>query len=258
MKSLKIFFVLVLGMINGLASATLITSFEGGNTLADNGLTLTQGIPSRATIQSSVTSLGTTLSSTHGDHLFKLIGGTSADIINPAFPNDLTTLVTFNNPVTIDKPYLLLDFAFMNRDVSPTNDRMLIGLNGVLYDLTGSSETGWHEPFTLGWQTLAVHFTSLGSVNFSFGCVNKTYNGGSSYCIGDYLRTADVIPTLAQNNGIPIFSSPNIPNISLAPPVTPIPEPSTWALMLFGLLALVVYWWPRRDHQPLAVAGSFT
>lgn len=240
MKNIRIFFVLIVGILGLMssASATLITSFEGGSTLADNGITLTQGSTSRANVQMSVTSEGTTLDPTNGDHLFRIVGGRSIDIINPAFPNDLTTLVTFANPVSIDKKYLLMDFAFMDRDVHPYNDRLRVGLNGTLYDITGSAETGWHLPLTLGWQTLAIEFAHHGSIDLSLGCVNDISNGGSSYCVFDNFRTSDTIPTLVGNNGIPIFQSPNIPSITLTPPVSAVPEPSTWAMVLLGLLAI--------------------
>lgn len=241
MKSLKVFFAIILGILSliSTASATLI-SFEGGPTLADNDLTLTQGIVSRATIQSSVTSNGTTLLPTSGStHVLKLSGGADGDIINPAYPNDLTTLVTFNHPVTIDKPFLLMDFAFMNRDAEPANDRQRVGINGMIYDVTGSAETGWHAPFTLGWKTLAISFTSTGSIDLALGCVNDTFNASSSYCVWDNFRTVDAIPTISENNGIPVFSSPGIPSINLGP-TTPIPEPGSLALLLLGLMGIGV------------------
>ncbi|MGB5018238.1 MAG: PEP-CTERM sorting domain-containing protein [Candidatus Moraniibacteriota bacterium] len=247
-NSLRMFFVLALGMLIGSAQATLITSFEGGSTLASNGLTLAQGIASRATIQSTVTSVPVTLIPTDDTHLFKLMGGMETGIINPALPNDLYTLVTFDDPVVIDKSYLLIDFAFMNRDSSPYNDRQRIGLNGLLYDVTGSAETGWHSPFTLGWQTLAIQFSHPGSVSLALGCVNDTDNAATSYCVWDNFRTADFIPTLAQNNGVPIFSSPNIPNINLTPPVSAVPEPGTWSMVLLGLFLTGLMGKARNQH----------
>lgn len=238
MKGLKNFCVLILGMTMGLgsASATLITSFEGGPTLADNGMTLTQGIASRAVVQLSTESNGTTLMPTESTHLLKMIAGTSADIINPLFPNQLVTLVDFNNPVNIDKAYLLMDFAFMGRDtVPPSNDRQLIGINGTLYDIFGATETGYTAPWTLGWQTLAINFANLGSIDLSLGCQNDTYNTGSSYCLWDNFRTADSIPTQVQNGNIPVIS-PFGP-ISIG---TPIPEPETYVLLLAGLGLLTI------------------
>lgn len=235
MKGLKIFFVLILGIMSiRLASATPITSFEGGSTLADNGMTLTQGIASRAEIQLSASLDGTTLMPTNSTHLLKMIAGTSVDIINPAFPNELVTLVSFNSPVIIDKSFLLVDFAFINADSSPGNDRQRIGLNGTLYDITGSLETGWHTtPNTLGWQTLAIHFTNLGSINLSLGCVNDTINAASSRCLWDNFRTADVLPAPLPGN-IPIVTLSG--NFQTAP----IPEPSTYAMILAGLGLLTV------------------
>ncbi len=261
MKSLRVFLVLILlGIIGimGSAQATIITSFEGGSTLASNDLTLTQGIADRATIQASVSFNETIFSPTNGTHVFQLIAGRSTDIINPAFPNDLTTLVTFSNPVNIDKPYLLMDFAFLSADSSPRNDRQRIGLNGVLYDVTGSAETGWHSPFTLGWQTLAIHFSHPGSVNLSLGCVNDALNGGSSDCVWDNFRTADAIPSLAANNGIPIFQSPNIPSINLTPPVSAVPEPETWAMMLLGIVLLFLIGKVRMQSIAFTSARNFT
>lgn len=235
MKSLRIFFVLILGMMIGSAQATTITSFEGGSTLADNELTLTQGSTSRAEIQLSASLDGTTLMPTDSTHLLKMIAGTSVDIINPAHPNELVTLVSFNSPVIIDKSFLLVDFAFINADSSPRNDRQRIGLNGTLYDITGSLETGWHTtPNTLGWQTLAINFTNLGSINLSLGCVNDTINAASSRCLWDNFRTADTIPTQLPG-GIPAVTLPG--NFQAT---APIPEPETWMLMIAGLGLLTV------------------
>lgn len=60
---------LVMGLIASSTQATSITSFESGSTLADNRLTLTQGIASRAIIERSVTFNWTTiLMPTDGTH----------------------------------------------------------------------------------------------------------------------------------------------------------------------------------------------
>lgn len=217
------------------AQATLITSFEGGSALADNGLTLTQGIASRATIQFSASSNGATLMPTDSTHLLKMIAGTSADIINPAFPNDLVTLVSFDNPVTIDKSYFLIDFAFMNRD-SGMNDRQRIGINGTLYDITGSAEVGNATIYTPIWQTLAISFASMGSIDLSLGCVNDTYNSASSYCLWDNFRTADSIP-IPELAALPVIAT--IPQIDIVA-TAPIPEPETYAMLLAGLALLAV------------------
>lgn len=100
------------------AQATPITSFEAGSR-AGNGLTLTQGGVSRATIESSAFSSDTTLTPTDGARLVKMIAGTSTDIINPLFPNQLVTPIDFDNRVVTDKAYLLMDFALMVRDPAP-------------------------------------------------------------------------------------------------------------------------------------------
>lgn len=214
------------------AQATPITSFEAGS-LASNGLTLTQGGVSRATIESSVTSSTATLTATNGTQFLKMVAGTSADIINPLFPNQLVTLVDFNNPVNIDNQYLLMDFAFMGRDSADANDRQLLGINGTMYDIFGAAETGYTLPRTLGWQTIAISFASMGSINLSLGCLNDTFNAGSSYCLWDNFRTADSIP-VPELNGIPVITP--VQEIVLAP----VPEPSTYALLIAGLALLTV------------------
>lgn len=216
------------------ASATLITSFESGSTLTGNGMTLTQGIASRAVIQLSASSNGTTLMPTDSAHLLKMVGGT--DVINPAFPNELVTLLSFDNPVVIDKPYFLVDFAFANRERFPLNDRQRIGINGTLFDITGSMETDYIPPNTLGWQTLAINFANRGSIELSLGCLNDTDNGGSSYCLWDNFRTSDSIPTSGQNGGIPVISpfSPMTANED----VTTVPEPAGYVLLISSLAIL--------------------
>ena len=231
----------ILSVVSMAASATLITSFEGGSTLADNGMTLTQGITSRANIQLSATSGLTTLTPTDSTHLLKMTAGTEADIINPSFPSQLVTLVDFNNSVNINKPYFLVDFAFMNRDSSGRNDRQRIGINGILYDITGSAEAGNSLTYIPTWQTLAIHFASLGSINLSLGCLNDTLNGGSSYCLWDNFRTADFAPTAANNGNRPVvspFGPISLESLPPSPPATAVPEPGTAALMLLGLLGL--------------------
>lgn len=228
----KLLFGIMVCLLAISAQATSITSFEAGS-LAGNGLTLTQGIASRATIQSSVTLGGATLLPTEGGHLLKLIAGTSADIINPLFPNELTTLVDLDDPVNIDKAFLIFDVGFMNSEVS-RNDRQRIGINGTIYDLTGSSEAGYIPSSTLGWQRVAIHFDQTGDVNLSFACVNYLLNGASSFCLFDNIYTADSIP-VPELNGIPVITP--VQEIVLAAPV---PEPSTYALMIGGLLLLTV------------------
>jgi hypothetical protein len=212
------------------AQATPITSFEAGS-LAGNDLTLIQGAPSRATIETSVISGATTFTPTDGSRFLMMIAGTSVDIINPLFPSELTTLVGFDNPVSIDKSILLFDIAFDNKDLS-RNDRQKIGLNGTIYDLTGSSEVGYASPGTLGWQTVAITFASLGSVNLSLGCVNYALNGGSSSCFWDNFRTADSIP-VPELGGIPVISPLN--TIDIGSNIAPVPEPESWILMITGL-----------------------
>ena len=227
----------ILSVVSMAASATLITSFEGGSTLADNGMTITQGFTSRAVIQSSVTSGLTTLTSTESNHLLAMTAG---DIQNPAFPNQLITLVDFNNPVLIDKSVFLVDFAFINGDSIPYNDRQYIGINGVLYDLTGSVETGYLTPQTLGWGTLAINFASLGSINLTLGCSNNFDDGGSSDCLWDNFRTADFAPTSQQNGGRLVISpfGPITLSGTTPPPATAVPEPGSVALLIAGLLGL--------------------
>lgn len=239
----KIFFILILGMMMGLASATPITSFEAGS-LGGNNLTRTQGIPSRATIQSSVTSSTATLTPTDGANLLKMIAGTDLDVINPAHPNQLVTLVDFDNPVVIDRTYLLMDFAFMGRDsTSDSNDRQLIGINGTLYDFFGATETGYTAPRTLGWQTFAISFERLGSMHLSLGCMNDTLSTGSSFCLWDNFRTSDTVPT-PELNGLPVITPFN--PIDIGGNTAPIPEPETYAMLLAGLVALLAVTARRR------------
>jgi hypothetical protein len=249
MKSLRIFFVLILGTIGlaNSASATLITSFVGGGSLADNGLTLTQGFVTRATIETSVSSSTSTLTATEGIHLLQMIAGTEFDIINPAHPEKLVTLVTFNDAISINRPYFLVDFAFMGRDATlPRNDRQLMGINGTLYDIFGATETGYAAPRTLGWQTLAIHFPQSGNISLSLGCLNDTLNAGSSYCLWDNFRTADFVPTFAENNGIPTIMP--IGDIDLPPIAGSVPEPETWSMVLLGLFLTGLMGRARNQH----------
>ncbi|MBP7822346.1 MAG: PEP-CTERM sorting domain-containing protein [Candidatus Moranbacteria bacterium] len=231
MKFMKQLIGIAIALLASVAQATPITSFEAGS-LAGNGLTLIQGAPSRATIETSVVSGTTTFTPTDGSRFLKMIAGTSVDIINPLFPNELTTLVGFDNPVSIDKSILLFDIAFDNKDLS-RNDRQGIGLNGIIYDLTGSSETGYTSPGTLGWQTVALSFASLGSIDLSLSCMNYALNAGSSSCFWDNFRTADSIP-VPELNGIPVITP--VQEIVLAP----VPEPSTYALLIAGLALLTI------------------
>jgi hypothetical protein len=219
------------------AQATPITSFEAGS-LAGNGLTLTQGFTERATIETSVTSSTATLTATNNTHLLKMMAGSDLDIINPSFPNQFVTLVDFDNPINIDKAYFLADFAFMGRDTtSSRNDRQLIGINGTLYSIFGATETGYTAPRTLGWQTLAIHFAQTGSIGLSLGCSNDTFDTGSSYCLWDNFRTSDVLPT-PELNGLPVIAPFN--PIDIGGNTAPIPEPSTYALLIAGLSLLTI------------------
>lgn len=170
-----------------------------------------------------------------------MTAGSEFDIINPAYPNKLVTLIDFDNSVSIDKSYFLVDFAFMGRDVAPPlNDRQLIGIDGTLYDLIGATETGYSSPRTRGWQTLAINFASLGSINLSLGCLNDTFDAGPSYCFWDNFRTADVVPTQLPG-GIPVVTLPGDFQAT-----APIPEPSSWALMFIGLMAIALIATRRR------------
>lgn len=219
---------------------TLVEGFEN----ADHLFIPVGQDPLLFTLKASNTSFGTTVTKTQGATLGLLIGGNTP----MANGDNLASFVFINRAISLHNQYVAFDWFFSNRD-STRNDSfgfILGGQTGMFYSLADGNSLEFHGSTNI--RTTLIDFSGSWNLQpnyIGFGCVNGGgIFGGLSYCGIDNVRILDFIPTLAENNGIPITTS--IAGIPLA--VTPaVPEPGTWAMLFAGLGLMTVLAWRRRQ-----------
>lgn len=232
----------------GTASARLITSFEDGLT----GMTIDPGtLPSRVAVQTSFISNSETISPTDGGHLLKMTAGST-----PIAPGStyLASIVTFIDLIHVNAgEYLLIDMNLAGRQSRPFDDWMGIATDGVAYRAMGTID--FPTSMSSGQKTFAVKFRDSGWFELALLCVNDTFNGASSFCGFDFIRTADSLPSAEHLAIFPLIEpieplhvgNPDPPVINPPPPPNGVPEPASFVLAGLGLIGAIGFTRRRRN-----------
>lgn len=240
MKRIRVFLVLIMGMLGlvSSASAGLISSFESGL----DGWTIAPGtLPEWATAVPSFTSTDVTvghdvtISPTHGLKVLRLVAGvTPIDSAQTQFASVLTR----DTPVHVGAgEFLLMDVNLGGLQPRGKIDWLGISINGTAYSILDTNMM--HSSSVSGWKTFGVHFLSAGSFDFGLLCVNGTSAVSGSQCAFDHIRTADTLPSALELAQYPLITSSGVLTIaSVTPPISAVPEPGTWMMMLLGLITL--------------------
>jgi hypothetical protein len=173
-----------------------------------------------------------TISPSHGLKVLKLVAGeTPIDSAHTQF----ASILTHDTPVHVGAgEFLLMDVNLAGLQSRGKIDWLGININGTAYSVLDTDMM--HDHSVSGWKTFGVHFLSAGSFDFGLLCVNGTSAVSSSKCAFDHIRTADALPSVAELAQYPLVGGTSgILSITLAPPVSPVPEPGSLALMLMGL-----------------------
>lgn len=260
MESLRVFLVLILGIIGmmGSASATPITSFENDF----DGWTIAQGtLPEWATVVTSFTSTDVTvghdvtISPSHGLKELRMVAGeTPIDSAQTQFASVLTRDAAIHIGAG---EFLLMDVNLAGLQSRGKIDWLGVSINGTSYSVLDTEMM--HDHSVSGWKTFGVHFLSTGSFDFGLLCVNGTSAVSSSRCAFDHIRTADALPSVAELAQYPLVGGTSgVLSITLAPPVSPVPEPETWALMLLGITILILIRRMRMQSIAFTPGRNFT
>lgn len=244
MKLFRFLLVLILGIISltSSASAGLISSFESDL----DGWTVAPGtLPARATVVSSFTSFSDTISPTDGLKEAKLIAGFTP--IDPA-GTQFASILKLDNSIHVNtNQFLIMDVNLAGRQPRGQTDWIGISINNTAYSILTTDAIPTSS--ISGWKTFAIKFLSAGSFNLDLLCVNGQDLATASYCAFDHIRTADVLPSVDELARYPLVGgSAGILSINLASPVTPVPEPETWSMLILGLFLTGLMGRARNQH----------
>ena len=227
MNGLRIFFALILGILNGLASAAPIpsTSFDFGQTAWDPGngiIELSPGTtPLAVSTPTSTVSFGVTYVPIDGTRQLKING----------MDGGLSSIFFIGSSFTVSAGSAI-SWIETYADRDSIDGKATVILNNNSYDLFGQAESGLNGHLS---RLVNITFNGNGTLsNLGLGCF------GTAFCFADDFRYGAPRTSV---NGLPsdvsgVFLSDVTPTPFIK--TAPSPEPSTYALMIGGLALLAV------------------